>query len=280
MKLERFGLQTVGLKPGDELTLLDLGAYPVPSDPPIYSRLVEVAPCNLIALDAITFEEEALSSSLPGLKTLECIFSVIGDGGPSAFYQCHLPTRSSLYEPCPTGVRRFDSIGRLMQVVETHQVETSKLDELVSGRCFDFVKMDLQGGELLALRHGKQALSRSVVVQVEVEFIQQYLNQPLFSDVDVELRGLGFEFHRFLGYGTRPPSSAPHLEGTQWLWSDAVYIRRDEYWVGVGAQKLRKGALVLLQCYRSYDMALAMLEEADLLDGGKSSDLLKTALAC
>lgn len=257
----------LGLASGVEFHILDLGAFPIPADQPHYSRLVDVAPCHLVAVDAITFDPAKILKELPRLKSLNCLYSVIGDGRPANFYECSLPTRSSLYLPCESGTARFDSVSRFMQVVETHSIETTKLDELVPSLSYDLVKMDLQGGELLAIRHGRASLQDSLVVQVEVEFIQQYVNQPLFSDVDLELRTQGFEFHRFLGYGTRPPSTASDIEGTQWLWSDAVYVKRSQARCSLGVEKLRKASLALMQCYGSYDIAISLLEEADTLEG-------------
>jgi hypothetical protein len=41
------------------------------------------------------------------------------------------------------------------------------------------------------------------VQQTEVEFVPLYTNQPLFAEVDIALRELGFVFHRFGGMAGR-----------------------------------------------------------------------------
>eukprot|EP00660_Eupelagonema_oceanica_P019425 gene19425-biopygen2154 len=83
------------------------------------------------------------------------------------------------------------------------------------------------GAELAVLRGAVVALAECVVVEVEVEFAQLYVGQPLFADVDAFLRSQGFGFHRFTGIQGRTlkPFIQPQnpYSYTQQLWADAVY---------------------------------------------------------
>ena len=57
----------------------------------------------------------------------------------------------------------------------------------------DFVKLDTQGTELYILEGMQHTLKRAIFgVEVEVEFIEMYKNQPLFNEVDIFMRKLGF----------------------------------------------------------------------------------------
>ena len=57
----------------------------------------------------------------------------------------------------------------------------------------DFVKLDTQGTELYILKGMQHTLTRSIFgVEVEVEFIEMYLDQPLFNKVDSFMRERGF----------------------------------------------------------------------------------------
>lgn len=65
------------------------------------------------------------------------------------------------------------------------------------------MKLDVQGSELSVLQHARRVLQDVTALQVEVEFIRLYENQPLFAYVDMFLRDQGFVFHTFTGFGSR-----------------------------------------------------------------------------
>ena len=61
------------------------------------------------------------------------------------------------------------------------------------------IKLDTQGTELDILKGGEQCLRRSVfAVEVEVEFLPFYKDQPLFTHVHEYLSGLGFQLMDYL----------------------------------------------------------------------------------
>ena len=61
----------------------------------------------------------------------------------------------------------------------------------------DFMKLDIQGGELSALEGSTESLGEAFGIEIEVEFAELYLGQPLFSDIDLFLRRIGFQFFDF-----------------------------------------------------------------------------------
>ncbi len=80
----------------------------------------------------------------------------------------------------------------LDQIVE---VETTTLSNLIKNKRIppaDVIKMDIQGAELLALKGLGDYLRRVNVLEVEVEFIPIYRNQPTFTDVHSFLIGSNF----------------------------------------------------------------------------------------
>ena len=60
----------------------------------------------------------------------------------------------------------------------------------------------------------------------EVEFFEHYENQPMFADVDRELRGQGFMFHKFLtleGSSLKPVIINNNPNTATWhLWARAI----------------------------------------------------------
>jgi hypothetical protein len=103
------------------------------------------------------------------------------------------------------------------------------LDDLPETAGADFLKLDVQGAELLVLEGAVARLADILVVHVEVEFLPLYKNQPLFADIDAFLRAQGFAFHTMKPYGrTFKPAilnNDIYAQLNQLIWADAVYVR-------------------------------------------------------
>lgn len=121
-------------------------------------------------------------------------------------------------------------------------VKVEPLDEAAARFGFadaHFMKIDIQGAELEAMQSGPKLVGESLLaIRTEVEFAPIYVNQPLFADVDAELRSRGFMLARFPQLhswrrGTRvrgdrrAPGPTPLSEG-QLIHGDALYFRRPE----------------------------------------------------
>ena len=96
----------------------------------------------------------------------------------------------------------------------------------------DFIKLDTQGSELDILHGAAETLGRGVLgIEVEVEFVEMYLGQPLFRDVDRHLNSMGFELIDLCNilYGRRvtpvKQHSAPRLFA-----ADALYFPGTKLW--------------------------------------------------
>ena len=100
----------------------------------------------------------------------------------------------------------------------------------------DILKLDIQGGELMALQGVKDKLSKQAVGSIfcEVEFRQLYENQPLFWDITAYL--MSYEYH-FLNLASPKVSEMGVLS-----WADAIYVN-DQLWQGI-ASKHSAGKLV------------------------------------
>lgn len=99
----------------------------------------------------------------------------LGDGAEATFYRTRFPGCSSLYEPDPSGIDLFQTIGAgeptgNLYVVDTEQMQTKRLDDIEGFPLVDFIKIDVQGSELDILRNGVETLKNVSVIQTEVEF--------------------------------------------------------------------------------------------------------------
>jgi FkbM family methyltransferase len=186
----------------------------------------------------------------------------VGDGRAHTLNICRGSSMSSLLEPDPISLGIFfDSLKARGDVIEQRNVQTLKLDDISEIDHLDFLKMDVQGSELAVLQGGTAKLSQAVAIQTEISFITLYKNQPVFGEIDLEMRRQGFIPHCFaeLKRWAISPSvidNNPRKGLNQLLEADIVYVRdftRDEM---MSDEQLKHLALVAHHCYRSFDLAL------------------------
>ena len=121
---------------------------------------------------------------------------------------------SSLFAPGDT-IRKYH--GAKVAVTESVPVIVVALADVLSVPEIDLMKLDLQGGELAALKGcGADLLSRTKVIIAEAMFAEVYKGQPLFADIDALLRSHAFRLYNLYDLFT-------HEDG-QLLQGDAVYL--------------------------------------------------------
>jgi hypothetical protein len=147
-------------------------------------------------------------------------------------------------------------------------IETLQLDDIPSIGDIDFIKIDVQGAELMIFENASKALANAVAIQTEVGFVAHYIDQPLFAEVDIELRRNGFQFHTFQGFGSRAfkplAKSRDCNEGfRQIIWSDAVYVKDWMHFERQSNDKLKKYPVLMHDIFGSYDLSHAVIDELD-----------------
>lgn len=135
--------------------------------------------------------------------------------GTATFHRTQSSVFASLLAP-------RDSLSTLypespVDVVETVEVPTTSLDELVGERPVSVLKLDVQGGELAVLAGGERTLARTDAVLAEVLFQPHYEGEAGFAELHEALVGLGFEL-----FDLSEPDRVG--EGPA-LWADACYAR-------------------------------------------------------
>jgi FkbM family methyltransferase len=175
----------------------------------------------------------------------------IGDFcGTGALYVTRSPMACGLLEPDLTRLREIKWKGRLyppnfgehfFQVLRTEPVEVRTLERFAREQHLDhidYLKIDVEGSEYEVLAGAGAFLGAISVIKAEVCFIPFRKGQKLFSEVDLLLRGRGFDLLRYeivpnqVGYKERtaPFSFGPSLGFSdphgQPLQSDAIYVNR------------------------------------------------------
>jgi FkbM family methyltransferase len=168
-----------------------------------------------------------------------------GDGQRATLFICRKPGCSSVLRPnielC--GIYPF---GKYMEVVDEHPVTLQRMDTVCGDFQPDVLKVDTQGTELDVLRGAGRLLDNALAVELEVGFVQLYLGQPLFADVDCFMRQQGFTLRGLRRTYWRAKANHVHSDGGQIMHGDALYLRLDR----INCQK----GHAILSAYRQYDL--------------------------
>jgi len=242
----------------DRLTsVVDIGANPIDGAPP-YKAMLQHRICRLVGFDP---HPEALSR-LNALKTdLETYLPyAIGDGHDHSLKVCRGIGFASLLQPDQRVLTHFPRFSELGSVVGEIKLATNRLDDVAEIEHIDFLKIDVQGSEVSVFKGGRRHLAQAVAIQTEVSFVPLYMDQPVFGDIDLELRSLGFIPHMFAAINRKMiapmlgPDAAAALN--QIIEADVVYVRDFVKAEAMDNEQLKHLAIVAHHCYGSFDLAV------------------------
>ena len=227
--------------------VVDVGAHPIDGPPP-YAGMFDAGLCAVTGFEPqpCGLVDTPLSRFLP---------YALGSGSPGTLRICAAPGMTSLFEPNPAALGLFAGFGDFGRVLDRVPIETRRLDDVVEIDRIDYIKLDVQGSELAIIRSGRARLKSCVMIHTEVSFVPLYIGQPVFGDIDLELRAQGFMPHCFADVKTWPLLPAT-VGGRQLLEADVVYVRPPETLDSDGRATL---ALLAHWCCQSADLAARCL---------------------
>jgi len=262
------------------LCIIDIGAMAIEGIPAHYARLTDIGLAKVIGFEAST--EECAKLNAVADPNHSYFPYAIYDGSDQTLHITDKPESSSLLEPNTAFIEAFYGLPFWLKVVRREPIKTTKLDDIRELRnvVCDYLKLDIQGAELVALRNAEKILKDTLIIHTEVEFAPLYRGQPLFAEIDQYLRAKGFVFHMFVDLcgGTYAPSEkkcSPCLEINQVLWGDAVYIRDFREFDKLPPDRLLKLAAILHEVYRSSDLCYMILDVHDRLTGESLANVYK-----
>lgn len=253
-----------------QIRIVDVGALWLGADDLAYRALMLEGLSTVVGFEPIQSECDKLNAMRISGHTYLPYF--IGDGEERDFYLTTSKLTSSLYEPNTPLLNRFHLLTEQMTVESTTRVKTRRLDDIPEIKSIDFAKIDVQGAELDVIKGGRRLLADACVVEAEVEFVHLYKNQPLFGDVDAEMRSLGYVLHMFQSlngrYFTpvvdpRTPQGCLH----QHLWGNAVWVRDFTRFAERTPRELVVIAIIMHMVYQSFDLAALAFQHLDRLTG-------------
>lgn len=266
----------------DRLTeIVDIGANPIDGDPP-YKPMLKAGLCHVTGFEP---QENALAElNLKKGVNERYLPYAIADGDRHNLNVCRGSGMTSLLEPDNVTLEIFSALSPLGEVTKKIDIYTKKLDDVAEIDVMDFLKIDIQGGELSVFKSGKNKLEKSVFVQVEVSFITLYKNQPSFGDIDLEMRSQGFIPHCFPAIKKWPISPCvinndPRIPLNQLLEADIAYVRDFIHPEKMNDEQLKHTALIAHHCYNSFDLALRcimILEQRQAIEKNSQSNYLNS----
>ena len=160
------------------------------------------------------------------------------------------PRVSSSYQPNYDFLNKFKDSERF-KIIKTLEVESVDLDSLEI-LDIDFIKIDVQGGELDILNGSRNSLERCLGLELEVEFLTLYKGQPLFGDLQKQLINYGFEFIDFVNLCRWERDNFNGFG--QCVFGDAFFLKSPEFVIKLGKKKLLSRYLSILLLYRRFDL--------------------------
>jgi protein O-GlcNAc transferase len=255
----------------ERLNLLYIGARQSEEvDEPLTALLADFD-VRLTAFDADPDARELVERRFG--SACEFMGSAVGRGSEVTFNLMDPPGHSSIFMPGRTIGSLFQNFTDKTVCLRQDVAPTVRLDDAVASETIDLLKIDVQGGQLEVFAGAERVLSETAVIDVECELVEQYEGAPLFAETAEYLRVRGFQFHRFVGYGSRQIAGVidpkdPLAPGSQWLWAECLFVPRFDRWSDLSPRALRGLAAVLLKLYGSLDLAMLALALNDARDEG------------
>lgn len=172
---------------------------------------------------------------------------------------CKAPMTSSIYEPNREYIEKFSEADRF-DIISKEKLDATTIDKLEK-KGLDFIKLDIQGGELDALKGAEKSLTNCLGVEVEVEFLPIYKNQPLYSDVTSYLQKHDFEFIDFLRI-CRWERNNIYTNLGQAAWGDGLYLKTPEFIAkNVTDHEVIKRYVLICVLYHKFDLIHSLLNQ-------------------
>ena len=241
--------------------VVDIGAQNLTHEEHAYQSLATAGPVKVTGFEPLADAARKRADSEPNVVMLN---HFIGDGGAGIFHINRDDSTSSLLDSNIAFLERFEALSTMCSTIRREPVTTTRLDDVSELTDCDFLKIDVQGGELDVLKGAPTTRARAVVVHCEVEFSQLYTDQPLFGAIDEHLRSAGFELIDILNLGYATVKSLPRpIARSRLLWGEAVYMRAPDSILTLGPQKIIGAAYIAHVNYGMYDVAAEYLSILD-----------------
>ena len=194
--------------------------------------------------------------------------------GKQKFYLCQGELNSSTFRPNEK-LNSLYPFSERFKVKDELFLESTTIDNLKFENA-DFIKLDIQGGELDALIGSKKTLNKTLGLEIEVEFQHIYKNQPLFNKVFEFLASKDFAFIDFTRLVRWERNNLYSFNG-QCIWGDSIFLRTPEYVLNNFYDlEVFKNYIAICVLYNKFDFVKVILEQKKMgLPLSKNLNLLE-----
>lgn len=188
----------------------------------VVARYVEMFPAAVIyAFEPFPDSFGILEERFKRNNSVHCFKLAIADEeGMKTFYVNRNVDTNSLLKPKHSGLSSDKQVENLA-IVNVASTTLNKFCTENNIANIDILKMDIQGGELAALKGAAALLQQKRIQNIysETYFIEQYESQPLFHDISKFLYGYEFSLQDIYSpiYGKR------HL-----AWADVIFTLKNK----------------------------------------------------
>lgn len=253
------------LAPLRPLRIADVGANPV--NTPDYLTLHKMGGAEVWGFEPDDAAFAALMENpLPGSHYIQ---RAVGKPGPAHFYPHPSTGLGSLLKIDEDAVGFIGHPGWYARQQDGIPIDIVALDDLSEDELPkpDLIKIDIQGGELDVFQHGRGKMSECIAVVTEVRFARIYENEPLWADLDIELRGQGMSLHKLMfakskqiGHSQRRLTQGKGMRN-QLLDGDAVYVRDPLTMRDWTDEQVKQLAIAAAGVFDSYDLTFLCLDD-------------------
>lgn len=236
-----------------KITFLDVGAAGE-----LLPRWKEVASyVDYIGLEPYPEASFSSKSSKTEFRS-KSIFEIAADSGKGSkqLYLTRESEKTSFFRPNIEFLSRFKNVERF-DLLGSLSIETSSLDDLLK-TTVDFIKLDVQGSELRILTGAEETLKDCFGLELEVEFSQLYIGQPLFGEVSTFLKNQNFNFIDFTNLCRWERDGFSGFG--QCVFGDALFLKTPEQ---INLEKLSDTRLIsyltILLLYKQIDLFQACI---------------------
>ena len=245
----------------NNLTIVDIGA-----SGGMHKRWSHLKTC----IKSILFEpdpEEFMKLNLNRTNTSLIINSALSDANKKvSFNVCKWQEVSSIYKPNFNLLSKYKDEDRF-KILQSISLQADSLNNLLEKEQIleiDFMKVDTQGSELEILKGASNFLDSLIGLEVEVEFVEIYKDQPLFPEVNEFIESHGFSLIDMKRtFWKRKIGDEGNNKG-QLVFADVLYFKEPEQvlkLINLSSEKIIK-TINLYLVYGYIDLALELLELA------------------
>lgn len=257
------------IQKGHRFTFIDVGA--MGGIPYKWRPLMDV-------MDVIGFEPDIREfNKLSNSKNIKYFNYALSDKSEKiVYYITKEPGRSSRFKPNMDILSHYEDKERfyIIQEETLPSARVTCLDSLMEESLIedvDFIKLDTQGSELSILEGGqKRLIPKIFAMQIEVEFIELYKQQPLFRHIDeflaskrlllMDLRRCFWkrsDYYQYRGKGQLIFAEALYFKEIDFFCNELSFYKDSSY---VKA-KIIKSILICL-IYKMFDYAVALVKSS------------------